>query len=230
MHARDIMTTQVVTIGANATVRELSDLLVKRGISAVPVVGPKGELVGIVSEGDLMRRVELGTARSRSWWLRLLSGEYALAADFIRANARKVSDVMVRDVITAEPTASLGEIARLLERHAIKRVPIVHNKQLVGVVSRANLVQAFASLESKPHLELSPTDAAIRDRIMHRLESEPWAHTSLLNVLVNDGIVDLWGIVHTAIEKDAVRVAAESTTGVRAVNDNLVLRPVEFGT
>jgi CBS domain-containing protein len=230
MQARDIMTTQVVSIGANTTIRELSDLLVKRGISAVPVVGPKGELVGIVSEGDLMRRVELGTARSRSWWLRLLAGEYALATDFIKANARKVSDVMVRDVITAEPTASLGEIARLLERHAIKRIPIVHNKQLVGIVSRANLVQALASLEAKPHLELSPTDAAIRDRIMRRLESEPWAHTSLLNVLVNDGIVDLWGIVHTAIEKDAVRVTAESTPGVTAVNDNLVLRPIDLGS
>jgi CBS domain-containing protein len=230
MQARDIMTTQVVSIGANTTIRELSDLLVKRGISAVPVVGPKGELVGIVSEGDLMRRVELGTARSRSWWLRLLAGEYALASDFIKANARKVSDVMVRDVITAEPTASLGEIARLLERHAIKRIPIVHNKQLVGIVSRANLVQALASLEAKPHLELSPTDAAIRDRIMRRLESEPWAHTSLLNVLVNDGIVDLWGIVHTAIEKDAVRVTAESTPGVTAVNDNLVLRPIDLGS
>jgi CBS domain-containing protein len=230
MQARDIMTTQVVSIGANTTIRELSDLLVKRGISAVPVVGPKGELVGIVSEGDLMRRVELGTARSRSWWLRLLAGEYALASDFIKANARKVSDVMVRDVITAEPTASLGEIARLLERHAIKRIPIVHNKQLIGIVSRANLVQALASLEAKPHLELSPTDATIRDRIMRRLESEPWAHTSLLNVLVNDGIVDLWGIVHTAIEKDAVRVTAESTPGVTAVNDNLVLRPIDLGS
>jgi CBS domain-containing protein len=230
MQARDIMTTQVVSIGANATIRELSDILVKRGISAVPVVGPKGELVGIVSEGDLMRRVELGTARSRSWWLRLLAGEYALASDFIKANARKVSDVMVRDVITVEPTASLGEIARLLERHAIKRIPIVHNKQLVGIVSRANLVQALASLEAKPHLELSPTDAAIRDQIMRRLESEPWAHTSLLNVLVNGGVVDLWGIVHTAIEKDAVRVTAESTPGVTAVNDNLVLRPIDLGS
>jgi CBS domain-containing protein len=229
MQARDIMTAQVVTIAANATIRELADLLVKRGVSGVPVVGPKGELVGIVSEGDLIRRSEIGTARSRSWWLRLLAGEHALAADFIKENARHVADVMTRDVVTAEPDATLGHLARLLERHAIKRIPIVHNKQLVGIVSRANLVQAFASLEKKPHLELSPTDAAIRDRILHRLESEPWAHTSLLNVLVKDGVVDLWGIVHTAIEKDAVRVAAEATPGVRAVNDNLILRPAEFG-
>jgi CBS domain-containing protein len=230
MQARDVMTSHVVTIDANASVRELADLLIKRGISAVPVVGPRGEIVGIVSEGDLMRRSELGTAKSRPWWLRILAGEYALAADFIKANAKKIGDVMTRDVITAPPDAPLNEIARLMERHGIKRVPIVHGKQLVGIVSRANLVQSFASLQKKPHLELSPTDLAIRDRIMTRLEGEPWAHTSLLNVLVNDGVVDLWGIVHTAIEKDAVRVAAESTSGVRAVNDNLILRPLEIAT
>jgi CBS domain-containing protein len=230
MQARDVMTTHVVTIGSNSTIQELADLLVKRGISAVPVTGPKGELVGIVSEGDLMRRHELGTSKSRPWWLRMLAGEYALAADFIKANARKVGDVMTRDVVTAAPDTSLGEVARLLERHAIKRVPVVHKQQIVGIISRANLVQAFATLQKKPHLELTPTDSALRDRITTRLANEPWAHTSLLNVLVNDGIVDLWGIVHTAIEKDAVRVAAESTPGVRAVNDNLILRPAEFGS
>jgi len=230
MDARDVMTPHVVTISANATVRELADLLVKRGISGVPVVGPKGELVGIVSEGDLVRRSELGTAKSRPWWLRLLTGEHALAVDFIKANAHRVGDVMTREVVTAAPDTPLGEVARLLERHSIKRIPIVHNKQLVGIVSRANLVQSFASLQKKPHLDLSPSDSAIRDRIMDRLEREPWAHTSLLNVLVADGVVDLWGIVHTAIEKDAIRVAAESTAGVRTVNDNLVLRPLEMAT
>jgi CBS domain-containing protein len=230
MQARDVMTTHVVTISASATVRELADLLVKRGISAAPVVGPKGELVGIVSEGDLMRRSELGTAQSRPWWLRLLSGEHALAVDFIKANAQKVADVMTREVVTATPGTPLSEIARLLERHSIKRIPIVHHNQLVGIVSRANLVQSFASLLKKPHLDLSPADSAIRTGIMNRLEKEPWAHTSLLNVLVDDGVVDLWGIVHTAIEKDAIRVAAESTAGVRAVNDNLVLRPIQIAT
>jgi CBS domain-containing protein len=137
---------------------------------------------------------------------------------------------MTRDVITVAPDTPLAEVARLLERHGIKRVPIVHNKKLVGIVSRANLVQTLASLQKKPHLELSPADAAIREKIMGRLENEPWAHTSLLNVTVNDGIVDLWGIVHTAIEKDAIRVAAESTKGVRAVNNNLVLHPIQMAT
>ena len=230
MQARDIMTTHVVTIGPNASVKELADLLLNRSISAVPVVGPKDEVIGIVSEGDLMRRAELGTKKVRPWWLRLLSGEHALAADFIKANAQKVGDVMTREVVTASAETPLAELAQLMERHSIKRIPITKNRQLVGIVSRANLVQCFASLQKKPHLEISPADSAIRGRIMERLDNEPWAHTSLLNVIVNEGIVDLWGIVHTAIEKDAIRVAAESTKGVRAVNNHLVLRPIQIAT
>ena len=136
---------------------------------------------------------------------------------------------MTRDVISIGPDEPLSEVARLLEKHSIKRVPVVSNRQLVGIVSRANLVQALASLEGKPHLQLSPTDSEIKERIVRKLENEPWAHTSLLNVLVSDGVVDLWGIVHTMVEKDAVRIAAEATQGVRAVNDHLVLRPMESG-
>jgi CBS domain-containing protein len=230
MNARDIMTAHVITVMPTTTVRELAELLATRGISAVPVVGSKGELVGVVSEGDLVRRRELQTARTRSWWLDLFASEQGLAQDFIKSHAVKVADIMTRDVITVGPEASLSEVARLLEKHAIKRVPVVNNRQLVGIISRANLVQALASLEAKPHLQLSPTDAEIRNRIVRRLEDEPWARTSLLNVLVNDGIVDLWGIVHTSVEKNAVRVAAEATEGVRAVNDHLVLRPIESGT
>lgn len=230
MYARDIMTPHVVTVTPNTTVKELAETLAARGISAVPVVGPKGELVGIVSEGDLVRRSELHTARTRSWWLNLFTSEYASAQDFIKTHAVRVADIMTRDVITVGPDAPLSEVARLLEKHTIKRVPVVSNRQLVGIISRANLVQALASLEAKPHLQLSPTDTEIRSRIVRQLENEPWAHTSLLNVLVSDGVVDLWGIVQTSVEKNAVRVAAEATQGVRAVNDHLVLRPIESGT
>lgn len=229
MKARDVMTTHVVTVTPTATVRELAELLATRGISAVPVIGVKGEIVGIVSEGDLVRRGELRTARSRSWWFKLFTSGETLAQEFVKAHARRVSDIMTRDVISIGPDEPLSEVARLLEKHSIKRVPVVSNRQLVGIVSRANLVQALASLEGKPHLQLSPTDSEIKERIVRKLENEPWAHTSLLNVLVSDGVVDLWGIVHTMVEKDAVRIAAEATQGVRAVNDHLVLRPMESG-
>jgi signal-transduction protein with cAMP-binding, CBS, and nucleotidyltransferase domain len=187
-------------------------------------------LSGLSAKGIWCGEANCRPLRTRSWWLDLFASEQGLAQDFIKSHAVKVADIMTRDVITVGPEASLSEVARLLEKHAIKRVPVVNNRQLVGIISRANLVQALASLEAKPHLQLSPTDAEIRNRIVRRLEDEPWAHTSLLNVLVNDGIVDLWGIVHTSVEKNAVRVAAEATEGVRAVNDHLVLRPIESGT
>lgn len=228
MKALDVMVTQVVTVTANATVQEVAEILVKHRISAIPVVDDQGKLVGIVSEGDLMRRTEIGTGERRSWWLRLLAREEALAADFVKANARKVKDVMTRDVIVAEPRTPLDEIVALLENNSIKRVPIVSNGQIVGIVSRANLVQAFAALYKELHLETAPNDATIREKLMQRLSKEPWAHTSRLNAIVNDGVVDLYGMVKSEIEKNAVRVAAESTPGVRAVNDNLALRRIEY--
>ena len=230
MKARDVMTAHVVTVSPNSSVEDTAKILDERGISAVPVVNESGELVGIVSEGDLMRRAEMGTAQPRSWWLRLLTTRENLAAEFIKANARKVADVMTRDVITVTPDTPLNEVAVLLERNSIKRVPVVNQEQLVGIVSRANLVHALASLGKRPHLEIAPSDEAIREKLMLRLKDEPWSHTMLLNVVVNDGVVELGGIVYSDEEKNAVRVAAETIPGVRMVNDNLVLRPMEAWT
>jgi CBS domain-containing protein len=229
MKARDIMTTHVVSVRPGVSVAQVADIMVKRGISAVPVVDDRGAVVGIVSEGDLMRRAETGTERRRAWWLRLLTGEAELASDFIKANARKVDDIMTRDVITVTDDTPVGEIASLLEKKHIKRVPVLANGQLVGIVSRANLVQALAVASHRPHLEIPASDTEIRDRLVDRLRKEPWAHLSLMNVVVTDGVVHLWGIVPSAVEKRAIRVAAEGVPGVRAVDDHLTVRPVESG-
>jgi CBS domain-containing protein len=227
MKASEVMTTNVVTVQPGASVRELAEILVKRGISAVPVVNERAELVGIVSEGDLLHRAETDTVPPRSWWLRLLTNEEVLAARFVKANARKVEDIMTREVITVSPDTSLAEIATLLEKKRIKRVPVVKNGQLVGIVSRANLVQALAASQREIRPATAPSDAAIRDRLMARLKNEPWAHSSLLNVVVEDGVVNLWGIVRSAAEQQAVRVAAETTAGVRGVNDHMSVRQME---
>jgi len=224
MHARDVMVSPVITVKSSATVKEVAELLLKKRISAAPVVDDQGKLVGIVSEGDLLHRAEAGTERHRSWWLQGLLGDDVLAAEFIRAHARKVSDIMTKRVITASPETPLHELAGLMEKNAIKRVPILENGQLVGVVSRANLIQAVAT--ARTLLEIPLSDATIRDKILSCLKEQPWAHTSLLNVTVNGGIVDLWGIAESATERRAIKVAAESTPGVRAVNDNMVARSV----
>ena len=220
MQARDVMVAPVVTVKPSATVQEVAKQFLERQISAAPVVDDKGKLVGIVSEGDLLHRVEAGTERRRSWLLRAFTEADTLAAEYVKSHGRKVSDVMTRTVITAAPETPLHEIATLLEKNAIKRLPILENGQLVGVVSRANLLQAVAS--SRQLLEVTPSDTAIRDRILASLRAEPWAHTGLLNVTVSDGVVDLWGVVESKTERKAIKVAAETAPGVRAVNDNMV--------
>ncbi len=229
MKAADVMVTNVITVGPDACVQDVAHVLLSGRISGVPVVGPNGELLGIVSEGDFMRRVEAGTGRPRPWWLALFTGKEVLAAEFIREHSRKVTDVMTRHVITAAPDTPLSKIANLLEKNAIKRVPIVEAGKVVGIVSRANLLQALASLSKQVEVATGVNDSQIRDKVLTQLNAEPWTKSLLINVIVQDGTVELWGIVESASEKKAVRIAAEVTPGVRAVNDNLIIRPAQWG-
>jgi CBS domain-containing protein len=212
----------VITAKPSSSVAEVAKTLLQQRISAVPIVDEKGRLVGIVSEGDLIHRAESETERRHSWWLEGLTGDETLAAEYVKAHARKAADVMTKKVISASPDTPLHEIAALLERNAIKRVPIVADGRLVGIVSRANLIQALASAPEQPEIPLS--DVAIRDALLARLKEMTWVHTSLLNVTVRSGVADLWGITKSDADRQAIRVAAESTPGVRAVNDNLVSR------
>ena len=226
MKAAEIMVANVITVTPEQTVQEVAEILLDRRISGLPVVNAAGELVGIVSEGDLMRRVDAGTEHRRSWWLRLLMGREGLAEEYVREHARKVADVMTRSVITASPDTPIGEIADLLERNAIKRVPIVKDRKVIGIVSRANLIQALAALRKQITVERPLSDATLRESVLARFNREPWIQTSLINVTAHDGTIDLWGIVDTPSEKKAMRVAAEVTPGVRKVNDAIIVRPV----
>jgi CBS domain-containing protein len=226
MRVRDIMVAPVITASPNASVKSVAETFVRHRISAVPVVDDKGKLLGMISEGDLLHRAEAGTEKQRPWWLRAFVGPDTLANEYVKAHARKVSDVMTPQVITASPETPLHEVAALLEKHSVKRVPIVENGQLVGIVSRANLIQAVASAGKV--LEIPLSDSTIRDKLLAHLKTQNWVHTDLLNVTVSGGVVDLWGIVGSASERKAIRVAAEATPGVNAVNDNL--RPWPTGS
>ena len=229
MNAADVMVTNVITVGPDACLQDVAHLFLTNRISAAPVAGTDGKILGIVSEGDLMWRAEAGTGRRRSWWLSLLTGREVLAAEYIKEHSRKVADVMTREVITAAPQTSLRDIANILEKNGIKRVPIVDGGKIIGIVSRANLLQALASLRNQIEGG-EPDDARIREGIVERLKAEPWSRPSLINVIVQEGTVELWGIVDSPVERKAVRVAAEVTPGVRAVNDNLIIRPAEAGS
>jgi CBS domain-containing protein len=227
MQARDVMVSPVITVGENATVRDVAKLLLAKHISAVPVVNHAGTLTGMVSEADLMRRKEAGTERPTSWWLSLISGERALAAEYVQSHATKVKDIMARDVQTARPDTPLHEIADMFEEKHIKRVPIVSDGgDLVGIVSRANIIQAVAS--ARPKLELGAPDAMTRERLMAELRKQPWSHVHKLNATVTNGVVDLWGFAQSEAERRAIRVAAESIPGVIAVNDHLMREPTSI--
>jgi CBS domain-containing protein len=224
MKARDVMVSPVITVGENETVRDVAKLLIAKRISAVPVVDGAGKLVGIVTEADLLHRAEAGTERPVSWWLSLISGDRALADEYVKSHAVKIKDVMTRDVKTADPDTPLYEIADLFEEEHIKRVPIVSKGgDLVGIVSRANIIQVIAS--ARPTLEVSLSDAAIRKSLLEELKKQPWSHVHRLNVTVAGGVVDLWGFVESEKERQAITVAAETISGVTGVNDHLMRKP-----
>jgi len=222
MKARDVMVSPVTTVTPNASVRDAAKLLLHRHFSALPVVDDKGKLVGIISESDLMRRSETGTERHRSCWLRFIAGDDTLAAEYARAHAKRVGDVMTRKVVTAHPDTPLDDIAALLEKYGIKRVPLVSDGQLVGIVSRADLVKALANVPNG--LEMPLSDERIRETLLTQLRAQPWSHVRKITATVHGGVVDLTGVTYSDHERAALRIAAENIPGVRAVNDHLMVR------
>jgi CBS domain-containing protein len=227
--ARDVMTSKVITVRPDAEVRDVARLLVQKGISGVPVMSAEGDLLGIVSEGDLLRRSEIGSERDRSWWLRFFATPDTLAKEFVKSHALKVADVMTREVISVEPDTPLRDIATTLEDHRIKRVPVVRDGNLVGIVSRANLVQALASLPAAAGKPGRTSDESIRRAIEDNLREQTGGQ-DVINVVIQNGTVDLWGFVDSDAKKKAARVVAETTPGIRKVNDHLTVRHFVAGT
>ncbi len=223
MQAHQVMTRPVVTVPADATVYAAADILLGSRISAAPVVDPDGKLIGLVSEADLMNRPEIGTVPSKSWLQRLLADDTVLARDYVRSHSHHVADVMTKDVITAEERTELVDIAALMQRHHIKRVPIVRDGKVVGIVSRANLLQGLLARESQPAEGLTG-DETVRAKVSAELSKHPWG-SSVTNVVVDKGVVHLWGHVASGASKDAVRVAVENVAGVRRVVNSIVVMP-----
>jgi CBS domain-containing protein len=224
-----VMTRNVISVPPDATVAEAVELMLERGISGLLVVDAAGTLAGIVTEGDLLRRDELGTERRRSWWLRLIASPGRQAADFTRTHGRRVADVMTRDVISVDVKAPLEEIVVLMEEHRIKRVPVLEGDRVVGVVSRADLLRAL-SVVARERGAVAADDGSIRGHILDTLTREPWAPRTTLNVTVVNGVVDLWGTIGNDLERRAVCVIAENAPGVKKVIDHLVFVEAYTGT
>jgi len=196
MIVSDVMTHNCITISPEARVEEAVNLMLSRNISGLFVVDKAGDLVGVVTEGDLLRRDELGTQRNRSWWLRLLASPAKQAADFTRANGRHVRDVMTQDVLSVARDAPLVDVVVTMEKHRIKRLPVTADGRVIGVVSRADLLRALVGRIRNVE-PLDTDDRGIRTAILNALEAQPWAPTTTLNVTVADGIVDLWALLPT---------------------------------
>lgn len=227
MYAMKVMTRPVVTIPADATVYAAADILLGARISAAPVVDADGKMIGIVSEADLMNRPESGTVPAKSWLQRLLAPEVVLARDFLRSHSHHVADVMTRDVVTAEERTDLKEIARLMQSRGVKRVPIVRDGKVVGIVSRANLLQGLLAFDPRAGEGMVPDDD-LRERVNSELDRHSWA-SDVSNVVVENGAVHLWGQTFSPTARDAVRVAVENVDGVKRVVNNIVVLPVEAG-
>ena len=221
MKAKDIMTRRVISIGPDASIFEAARLMLQKRISGLPVVDPTGVLIGIVTEGDFLRRAETGTERRRSRWLEFVLGPGRVAADYTHSHGRKVDEVMSDNPLSVSENAPVDEIVSLMERHRIKRVPVTRDARLVGIVSRANLVRAMLPV-ARAAQPPAQSDLDIRQHIMAELESQKWAPAALIEVTVNKGIVDLWGTILDERDRKALTVLAENVTGVKAVNDHTV--------
>jgi CBS domain-containing protein len=220
MKAKDVMTSPVLSVEPDTPILQAVRIMLQRHISGLPVVGSDGRLVGIVTEGDFLRRAETGTQRRRPRWLEFLVGPGRMADEYTRTHGRKVEDIMTADPLTVTEDTPLEEIVEVMEKRRIKRLPVLRGDKVIGIVSRANLLHALAGVAR----EVKPTvasDQAIRDRVVAELAGQPWAPVSLINVIVRDGIVELWGTITDERERQAMIVVAENVPGVKSVKDHL---------
>jgi CBS domain-containing protein len=218
MKAHDVMTWGAITVEPGASVARAVRLMLQNKISGLPVVDDKRQLVGMVTEGDFLRRGELGTQRQRPRWLEFLLGPGRLAAEYVQSSGWKVGEIMTPEPKTITPETPLDEVVSLMERHRIKRLPVVQDGKLVGIVSRANLLHALASVAREVKVP-SGDDTTIRQQILAECAKQPWAPH--VNVVVRDGVVGLWGVITDERERQAFIVAAENVPGVNAVHDHL---------
>ena len=221
--AKDVMTADVITVASDTTIRTVAELLVTQGVSGVPVLD-KGVLVGIVTEGDLLHRAEIGTAaRPVSWWSRIFKNKAVLAAEYSREHSTRVVDVMTKNVVTVEESTPIADIADLLAQRRIRRVPVIRGGKVVGIVSRANIVRALALTTNLPRSACKADDETIRQQIRLALRDEAWPSASTPNFTVKNGVVSFWGTVESDAERDALRVLCENIPGVQKVEDHRMI-------
>jgi CBS domain-containing protein len=221
MKARDVMTRNVVSITPDSSIADMAKRMQQHRISGLPVINAGGALVGMVTEGDCLRRMETGTEKKRSGWRSFLTSPETLAVEYIRTHGRKVADVMTPDPITIGEDTNLDEVIHLMEKHQIKRLPVMKDGAVIGIVSRANLIQALAGLVRSGVASVAENDEVLRQKVCAELNKLPWMANEFVTVTVKDGVVDLWGSFTAYRQDEAAIVAAENVPGVKEVKNHL---------
>ena len=224
MKALEAMTKDVITVGPSTAVRDIATLLVRHRISAVPVVSEDGRVIGIVSQTDLGHRSETETEKRRKWWLELFADANTKARDYIKSHGIVAQDVMTRFIVSVSKDAHLSEVAEILDTHRIRQVPVMQDGRLVGMISRADLVRKLAEVTiTAPAVR--PANGPLQKAIWERVRAERWLDAALVNIVVRDGVVELWGAVATDEQRRALRILVEGVNGVQRVEDNVGLLP-----
>lgn len=220
MKAADVMTGHVISVAPEDSILKCVRLMLEYRISGLPVVDAKGSLVGVVTEGDFLRRAEAGTERKRPRWLEFITGPGRLADEYVHSHGRKVAEVMTANPIAVAEDTPVEEIVRLMEGRRIKRLPVLRDGKVVGIVSRANLLHALATVgrEAAPGAK---GDLEIRTRILADLAKQPWVPRELIDVTVHDGVAELWGVVTADHQREAAAVVAENAPGVKEVKNHI---------
>jgi CBS domain-containing protein len=221
MEVSQVMTSPTITITPGATVRQAITIMLDKHVSGLPIVDENGVLAGIVSEGDLLRRSEIGTERHRPKWLEFLLGPGRSASDYVHSHSRRIADLMTSDPVAVEEHASLEEVVALMEKNGIKRVPVLRGGVVVGIVTRTDLLRAFIKATQEPVIG-ERSDADLKTDILNAIEAQKWTPAGSIHVAVRDGNVLLSGTILDERERDAIRVCAENIPGVKSVTDELV--------
>ncbi len=221
MKASDIMSTKVVTVSPTTSVRDIAALMVEKHVSGLPVLNENGTLVGMISEGDLLRRPEIGTEKPRRRWASFFAGADEQAREFTKSHGLRAGDVMTEQVLHVAEATSLGDVVSLMEKHNIKRLPVLSDGKLVGIVSRVDLLRALAVQQALPLPPPAESDAVMRTAMNEVLATQEWAMSAMVNVIVSDGVMHLWGVIDSKDQSQALRVAAENIPGVKAVEEHL---------
>ncbi|MEJ2175207.1 MAG: CBS domain-containing protein [bacterium] len=221
MKVRDVMTPNVVSVPADLTVPEIAKLMLDRRISAVPVVDASQKVVGVISEGDLIRRPELDTDKPRSRWLRFFMSDEDRARDYVKTHGLRAKDVMSQPVVSVSPDATLTEVVNLMTARRIKRVMVLEHGKLVGVITRSDLLRMLHAREALPTEGVPQDDTSIREQILKTIDGQGWAASAIINVQVTNGTAYLWGVVDSDEQRKAILVAVQGVPGVNATEDHL---------